>query len=120
MSFDPYTLRMMIKEFGSIITLKKQSVSSYNEDTGTVTATPTDVSVRGYIYEYDPEHINGDTIIQGDKRVLLDIKDTSNQLITPVSTKDQVLVTGKLANIVKVSTIIASGVVVCYMLQVRD
>ena len=120
MAFDPYTLRQLIKEHGIALTLRKRSVSAYNNDLGTVTATNTDYAVRGYFYDYTPDMIDGNSILRGDRRVVLDCKLTNGTNTPEPDATDQIIGLGDTVNIVKVMEIKSGSNTMCYLLQVRE
>ncbi len=120
MAFDPYTLRQMIKEHGMALTLRKRAAGAYNVATGTVTTTNTDYAVRGYFYDYTPDMIDGNSILRGDRTVVLDNKLTSGTSTPEPDATDQIIGLGDTVNIVKVMEIKSGSATMCYQLQVRE
>ena len=120
MAFDPYTLRQLIKEHGIALTLRKQAAGAYNNDTGTVTTTNTDYTVRGYFYDYTPDMVDGNSILRGDRRVVLDCKLTNGTNTPEPDATDQIIGLGDTVNIVKVMEIKSGANTMCYLLQVRE
>lgn len=120
MAFDPYSLRQMIKEHGISLTLRKRAASAYDNDTGTITQTNTDYTVRGYFYDYTPDMVDGESILRGDRRVVLDCKQTNNSATPEPDATDQIIGLGDTVNIVKVMEIKSSTNTMCYLLQVRE
>lgn len=120
MAFDPYTLRQLIKEHGIALTLRKRAASAYDNDLGTVTTTNTDYAVRGYFYDYTPDMIDGNSILRGDRRVVLDCKLTNGSNTPEPDATDQIIGLGDTVNIVKVMEIKSGSNTMCYLLQVRE
>lgn len=120
MAFDPYTLRQLIKEHGIALTLRKRAASAYNNDLGTVTTTNTDYAVRGYFYDYTPDMVDGNSILRGDRRVVLDCKLTNGTNTPEPDATDQIIGLGDTVNIVKVMEIKSGSATMCYLLQVRE
>ena len=120
MAFDTYTLRQMIKEHGIALTLRKRAASAYNDTTGTVTTTNTDYAVRGYFYDYTPDMIDGQSILRGDRKVVLDNKLVNDSATPEPDATDQILGLGDTVNIVKVMEIRSGSATMCYQLQVRE
>lgn len=120
MAFDTYTLRQMLREHGIALTLRKRSASAYNNDTGTVTTTNTDYVVQGYFYDYTPDMIDGDSILRGDRRVVLDNKLANGTNTPEPDATDQIIGLGDTVNIVKVMEIKSGSATMCYLLQVRE
>ena len=120
MAFDPYTLRQMIKEHGMALTLRKRAAGAYNVATGTVTTTNTDYAVRGYFYDYTPDMIDGNSILRGDRRVVLDSVLTNGTATPEPDATDQIIGLGDTVNIVKVMEIKSGSATMCYQLQVRE
>ena len=120
MAFDPYSLRQLIKEHGIALTLRKRAASAYNDATGTVTTTNTDYTVQGYFYDYTPDMIDGNSILRGDRRVVLDSKLISGTTTPEPDATDQIIGLGDTVNIVKVMEIKSGSATMCYQLQVRE
>ena len=120
MAFDPYTLRQLIKEHGLSLTLRKRSAGAYNEATGAVTTTDTDYVVRGYFYDYTPDMVDGQSVLRGDRRVVLDSKLVNGSNTPEPDATDQIIGLGDTVNIVKVMEIKSGSATMCYQLQVRE
>lgn len=120
MAFDPYTLRQLIKEHGMALTLRKRAAGAYNDDTGSVTTTNTDYAVRGYFYDYTPDMVDGQSILRGDRRVVLDSVLISGTATPEPDATDQIIGLGDTVNIVKVMEIKSGSATMCYQLQVRE
>ena len=120
MAFDNYTLRTMIKDHGIVLTLRKRAAGAYNVATGTVTTTNTDYAVRGYFYDYTPDMIDGNSILRGDRRVVLDSVLTNGTATPEPDATDQIIGLGDTVNIVKVMEIKSGSATMCYQLQVRE
>ena len=120
MAFDPYTLRQMIKEHGIALTLRKRAAGAYDNDLGTVTTTNTDYAVRGYFYDYTPDMVDGNSILRGDRRVVLDNKLVDGTATPEPDATDQIIGLGDTVNIIKVMEIKSGANTMCYLLQVRE
>ena len=120
MAFDPNTLRQLIRENGISLTLRKRAAGAYNNDTGTVTTTNTDYTVCGYFYDYTPDMIDGNSILRGDRRVVLDCKLVNESNTPEPDATDQIIGLGDTVNIVKVMEIKSGSATMCYLLQVRE
>lgn len=120
MAFDPYTLRQLIKEHGMALTLRKRAAGAYDSDLGTVTTTNTDYAVRGYFYDYTPDMIDGNSILRGDRRVVLDSLLINGTATPEPDATDQIIGLGDTVNIVKVMEIKSGSSTMCYQLQVRE
>ena len=120
MAFDPFTLRQMIREHGMALTLRKRAASAYDAALGTVTTTNTDYALRGYFYDYTPDMIDGNSILRGDRRVVLDNKLTNGSTTPEPDATDQIIGLGDTVNIVKVMEIKSGSGTMCYLLQVRE
>lgn len=120
MAFDPFTLRQLIKEHGIALTLRKRAASAYNDATGTVTTTDTDYALKGYFYDYTPDMIDGNSILRGDRKVVLDNTLTNGSATPEPDATDQIIGLGDTVNIVKVMEIKSGSATMCYQLQVRE
>lgn len=120
MAFDPSTLRQMIREHGLPLTLRKRAAGAYDNDTGSVTTTNTDYAVRGYFYDFTPDMLDGESILRGDRRVVLDSKLINGSATPEPDATDQIIGLGDTVNIVKVMEIKSGSNTMCYLLQVRE
>lgn len=120
MAFDNSTLRSLIKEHGVTVTLRKRAAGTYNNDTGTVTTTNTDYSVRAYFYDFTPDMIDDQSILRGDRRVVIDSKLVDGSTTPEPDATDQIIGLGDTVNIVKVMEIKSGSATMCYLLQVRE
>lgn len=120
MSYDPYTLRQMLIEHGSVATLIKRSNNTYDVDTGSMSQATTNYSVRMYQFDYEYDKLSPDNIQTGMSRVI--IGDNLAGKTTPVpvpDTTDQIVFNNKTYDIVKVSRISSNSKICCYLCDVR-
>lgn len=116
--FDNATLRMMLKEHGTTITLRKVARSAYNPDSGTMTPTNTDYSVKAYFYNFIPNQITGDNVQFDTRRVVVDPILTNGSATPKPEVSDVILGIGEDAvNVVRVSKIMSGSKVMCYLLH---
>lgn len=120
MAFDTHPLRHVIREHGVVLTLRKRASSAYNNDTGTVTQTNTDYSVKGYFYDFTPDAIDSNSILRGDRRVVIDAKLVNGQNTPEPDATDQIIGLGDTVDIVTVMEIKSGSNTMCYLLQVRE
>lgn len=120
MAFDVSGLRALIREHGTALTLRKRAAGAYNNDTGTVTQTNTDYAVRGYFYDFTPDMVDGESILRGDRRVVIDNKLINGQAAPEPDATDQIIGLGQTVDIVKVMEIKSGSNTMCYLLQVRQ
>jgi hypothetical protein len=120
MAFDVSGLRALIREHGIALTLRKRAAGAYNNDTGTVTQTNTDYAVRGYFYDFTPDMVDGESILRGDRRVVIDNKLINGQVTPEPDATDQIIGLGQTVDIVKVMEIKSGSNTMCYLLQVRQ
>jgi sulfur carrier protein ThiS len=120
MAFDTYALNALLKEHGVDITLRKQAESTYNNDTGTVTTTPTDYTVRAYFYDFKAEEINSSSILNGDRKVVVKATLANGSNTPKPDATDQVISNGDTLDIVRVFEVKSNNKVMYYSLQVRD
>lgn len=119
MAFDTYTLNMLLSEHGINVILRKQAESAYNNDTGTITQTATDYTVRAYFYDYNSETLASDSILNGDRAVIMSatLPDGS---ATPKPNATDHVVNGDVLDIIKVMEVKSGSKTLFYTIQVRD
>lgn len=119
MAFDTYTLNTLLREHGINVLLRKQAESAYNNDTGTITQTATDYTVRAYFYDYNSETLASDSILNGDRAVIMSatLPDGSS---TPKPNATDHVVNGDVLDIIKVMEVKSGSKTLFYSIQVRD
>ena len=105
----------LFKATGSNIILRFVTVGSYNESTGSVVESNTDVTIKALVEDVTKSEVN-DLINQEDKRVLIPAKEVN----TTPTTKDKVLINNVIHQIITVDTTEAAGVAVTFSLIVRS
>jgi hypothetical protein len=118
--FDSYTLKLMVKEHGQPVTLRKTNEGSFNPLTGKlVTTTYTDYSVKAYFFDFESEAIDGQSILRSDRRVVIPtILLNGNATPSPNAT-DKIVGVDDTVDIISVERITSAGAVMCYLLHVR-
>lgn len=119
MAFDTYTLRMLLKEHGVDVTLRKVAESSYNNDTGTISTTNTDYTVRAYFYDYNSDTLMPDSIQNGERRVVVSGVLTNGSTTPKPDVTDQII-NGDILDVVKVFDVKSGSNTLFYTLTVRD
>jgi len=112
-------LQRLVNLYGEPLILVSKSFSAYNPTTGTTETTTENVPFIGYMASYDLGEIDGTNVIRGDRKVILGNKDSAGDLISP-EVDDEITGTGDRVSIVSVGKIMSSGVVICYICQVRE
>ena len=120
MAFDTYTLNMLLREHGINVKLRKQAESSYDNDTGTITQTPTDYTVRAYFYDYNSETLTPDSILGGDRAVVMSATLPDGSATPKPNATDHVVNDDDVLDIMKVMEIKSGSKTLFYTIQVRD
>ncbi len=118
--FDPYTLNMLLKDYGKDIILRRVTDGVYNTVTGTVSRTNTDIPVRAYFYNDVPQTVEESPLTRGTKRVVLKGTTIAGGVTPEPSVQDLIVSTGDAQSISKVSPINSNTSVVCYILHVKE
>lgn len=105
----------ILKATGSDVTIRFVTVGTYNTTTGVAAESNTDVTVKALVDDVSKSEVN-DLINQEDKRILVSSKDLTS---TP-TTKDKVVISNVVHQIVDINTEKASGVSVTFTLFVRS
>lgn len=120
MAFDTYTLNMLLREHGLNVLLRKQSESSYNNDTGTITQTPTDYTVRAYFYDYNSDILTSNSILGGDRAVVMSATLPDGSATPKPNATDHIVNDGDVLDIIKVVEVKSGAATLFYTIQVRD
>lgn len=111
----------LISTRGQVVTLTRVSSPSYNPETGSVTTSELDYSVKAYISSYNSEKVDNDIVRRGDRQVLFPVFDTSGTALPEPQEGD--LITAAQDDTVKVihtKKIYLGSSVVCYICQARE
>ena len=113
-------LRLLVNDYGQVVTYRVKTAGTYNPATGTVASTVTDYSVKVYLYNYSLTASANESIIFGDRRAVFPIYDTSGAAVIEPSVGDQIVGQGDTVSVVSVEKVFDRGVVTCYLCQVRE
>ena len=105
----------ILKATGSDVIIRFVTVGSYNTSTGKAQEFKNDIKIKALVDDVSRSEVN-DLINQQDKRVLFAAKDVTS---TP-TTKDKVLISNVVHQIIQVDSEEASGVAVTFTLFVRS
>lgn len=116
MSFRPFDLLNLVRDFGETLTLSKTtSGGSYNPATGEVEGSvAADYTFTGYFYNYDT--LNTDQIKKGRRKCIIPALGFS---VEP-DERDVISGNGDDVVIVSVTTIFSDGAAVCYLCHVEE
>lgn len=67
----------LIREFGQSMTLRRVTGSSYSTVTGVNTLTTADLAVTAVLVAFNKEDIDGDSIVQGDRKAYIQVAGSS-------------------------------------------
>ena len=115
MSFRPFDLLNLVRNFGESLTLNKVTLEgSYNPVTGIVDgSTTTDYTVIGYFYNYDT--LNVDQIQKGTRKCVI----SAVAGVQP-DEDDKLVGNGDTVVITSVTTIFSNGAAICYICHVEE
>lgn len=120
MTFRSQDLKRLVDEHGKSLTFVVKGDPTYDASAGTVTRSEASYTVKGYFYNYNIMDLNGVDIQLGDRRLVLNILDTSNSAIPEPEPGDEVSGEGDKVSIVRVAKIVSGTSAVCYICQVRE
>lgn len=118
--FDAHSLRQLIKEHGTTVTLRKKDAGAYDVATGTVSQTNTDYIVKAFFFNNDPSVAEFNTQMMGERRVVISDR-MINGITTPdIDATDEIVFGGKVTTVTRVTKIMSAGKNMCQMLYLRD
>lgn len=120
MTFRAVDLQNLVNEHGVSVTLRSRTTGLYDPATGVVSQTNSDATVKAYFGNYMLNEVNGSTIIDGDRKVVVNTLDTSGTAITEPEVDDLIIGEGDTVSIVSVQKIKSGSTVVCYVCQARE
>lgn len=111
----------MLNRRGQVATLRKPTYGGYDPTTGTQSsASNTDYTVKCYFAEYKSSEINNDSILMGDRKVLVSPVQTDGSATPAPDTEDLLIGVGAPAIVKGVQRIYNGDTVVAYICQVRS
>tara|TARA_B110000503_G_C6844645_1_gene288236 strand:+ start:233 stop:589 length:357 start_codon:yes stop_codon:yes gene_type:complete len=118
MSFRPFDLLNLVRDFGSDVILRQTSTSgAYNPATGTVNGSATtDHTTTSYFFNFSVGLTQGDEVRRGSSRCVI----PALGLTVQPDDEDKIIGLGSTYEVVSVQTFYSDGVAVCYICEVRD
>lgn len=120
MAFRSQDLKYLVDEHGKSLTLTAKGDPTYNTSTGGVSRSETTHTVKGYFYNYTLSEMDGSEIQRSDRRLVINLVDTSGSAIPEPETGDEFSGEGDKVSVIRVSKIMSGSSAVCYMCQVRE
>lgn len=117
MVINPYVINTVINDIGKTITVRYKSVSEYNNETGIVGTSFTEVSVKGYVYTQAETSTGG--VVNYDRSVVLKAVNTSGTAISIPKTYDRINDGSKEYEIVESQPVTVQDSTLFYMLRVK-
>lgn len=111
----------LIDKRGRTVTLSKPSYGSYDPATATHSSNPTPetYTVKAYFANYDLSEIDNQSVVMGDRKAIIAVRDTSGDLIPEPDTEDTITGAEGTVNILSVQKVYNRDTVVVYICQVR-
>ena len=104
----------VIAKFGGDVTIRYVTAGSYNTSTGAIAETVSDTDIKGVLEGVNLREVN-ELIQAGDKRLTV----AANDLATPPETKDRVVISSVIHQIVSVETTEQDNTAIVYELMLR-
>tara|TARA_B100002051_G_C16738703_1_gene642907 strand:+ start:1636 stop:1992 length:357 start_codon:yes stop_codon:yes gene_type:complete len=104
----------VIAKFGGDVTIRYVTAGSYNTTTGGITETASDINIKGVFEDVNLREAN-ELIQAGDKRLTV----AANDLATAPETKDRVVISSVVHQIVRVETTEQDNTAITYELVLR-
>lgn len=114
-------VRTLLDELGYDLTLRRTTQGSYDPSTGqTGASSTTDVTVRAIMVDYEADEINGETVIRGDRKVIISAVDSSGDALSiDPDVEDELIGEGADVSVVNVRRIKSRSSILAFECQVR-
>lgn len=114
-------VQSLVNRRGQTATLRKKSSGTYDPAAGSLgSVTDTDYTIKAYFADYMMDEVNNESILMGDRKVLVAAKDTSGSPIPEPDNEDEIRGVGDTVVIKSVQSIYNGSTLVCYICQVRE
>lgn len=107
------TATKLLKKYGQVVTLTRETVSSYDPVLGVPTSSTAEYTGYAAMFDYQLSEIDGQTIQRGDARLLLQV------ISVEPKNGDTVAVNGVQYTVINATITAPGGVTVVYELQLR-
>ena len=104
----------VIDALGADVTIRYVTAGSYNTTTGAITETTSDTAIKGVVEAISQREVN-DLVQASDKRLIVAAK----ELATAPETKDRVVISSVVHQIIQVQTIDQDNTAITYELVLR-
>lgn len=104
----------VIDALGADVTIRYVTAGSYNTTTGAITETTSDTAIKGVVQAISQREVN-DLIQASDKRLIVAAK----ELATAPETKDRVVISTVVHQIIQVQTVDQDNTAITYELVLR-
>ena len=104
----------VIDALGADVTIRYVTAGSYNTTTGAITETTSDTAIKGVVEAISQREVN-DLVQASDKRLIVAAK----ELTTAPETKDRVVISSVVHQIIQVQTIDQDNTAITYELVLR-
>lgn len=108
------TASKLIAKLGGDVTIRYVTAGSYDTSTGAIAETVSDVNIKGVLDDVNAREVN-ELVQAGDKKLTI----AANDLATAPETKDRVVITGVVHQIIRVKTIEQDNTAVAYEVTLR-
>ena len=108
------TAKKVVSKFGGDVTVRYVSAGAYNATAGTVTETTSDTDTKGVLEDVNVREVN-ELIQAGDKRLIV----AADDLPSAPETKDRVVISTVVHQIVRVETTEQDNTAITYELILR-
>lgn len=120
MIFRSQDLKRLVDTHGKSLTYTVKGNPTYDPSTATVTSSDTTYTVKAFFYNYGLNEIDGTSVQVGDRRVVMNLVDTSGSAVPEPEPGDKISGEGDEVYVVGVMKIMSGINPVCYTCQVRE
>lgn len=118
--FKPQDITFLIESFGSTLTYTSKGEASYNPETGEVTSTDVEYTVKGHFHNNTLSDTVEPSVALGLRRLVLPAVDTDKNSIPKPKVGDTFSGLGDKVEVVSCEEVTSKGSTVCYRCQVRE
>lgn len=114
-------LLFLVNRYGTEVTLATRVLGTYSPATGSIPiSSNTTHTVKAYFSSYNLSEVDNDSVVMGDRKVLIPSVDTSGVALPEPDTDDTISGLGDTLVIKSVQKIYSGTDLVCYILQARE
>lgn len=118
--FDAASLRKLIEEHGTTVTLRKKENGAYNVTTGKTVQSYTDYTVKAYFFNNDPSVGDFSNMLRAERRAVISDKLVNGSVTPDLDASDEIINGSYTTTVTRTTKITSRSSNMCQLVYLRD